>query len=85
MSFTPSQTLKSASLTRRTFVLSATATAALGLGGRIYTLPGSHASHRYVWTIGKGHSPSPDDEFCLIIREGGASRYRINGVKCFVR
>ena len=57
----------------------------LGLGGRIYTLPGSHASHRYVWTIGKGHSPSPDDELCLIIREGGASRYRINGVKCFVR
>ena len=57
----------------------------LGLGGRIYTLPGSHASHRYVWTIDKGHSPSPDDELCLIIREGGASRYRINGVKCFVR
>lgn len=57
----------------------------LGLGGRIYTLPGNHASHRYVWTIGKGKAPDSADEYCLVIREGGASRYRINEVKCFVR
>ena len=57
----------------------------LGLGDRIYTLPGKTPSLRYAWTIRKGANPSPDDEYCLAIREGGAARFKISGVKCFVR
>ena len=57
----------------------------LGLGSRIYTLAGSFEKHRYAWTIGKGANPSPEDEYCLVIREGGDARFRINGIRCFVR
>ena len=34
----------------------------LGIGSRIYTLPGNHAKHRYAWTIKKGKNPSPGDD-----------------------
>ena len=57
----------------------------LGLGSRIYTLPGNYKTHRYAWTIRKGSNPSPEDEYCLVIREGDAARFRINGISCFVR
>ena len=56
-----------------------------GPGARIYTLPGNYAKHRYVWTIKKGTNPSPEDEYCLVIREGDDARFRINGITCFVR
>ena len=56
-----------------------------GPGSRIYTLPGNFAKHRYAWTIGKGKKPSPEDEYCLVIREGDDARFRVNGVSCFVR
>ena len=56
----------------------------LGVGGRIYTLPGRQASHRYAWTIGAGKNPDPADEFFLVIREGGPARFRVNDVRCYV-
>ena len=57
----------------------------LSLGGRIYTLPGTESVHRYAWTLSQGKDPDPGDEYFLVIREGDPSRYRINGVRCFVR
>ena len=57
----------------------------VNLGARIYTLPGNFATHRYAWTIWKGENPNPDDEYCLVIREGGDARFRINGIRCFVK
>ena len=56
----------------------------MGVGNRIYTLPGKQTSHRYVWTIGPGKNPDPADEFFLVIREGDAARFRINDVRGFV-
>ena len=57
----------------------------LGVGSRIYTLPGTHASHRYAWRIFGGRNLNPADEFALVIREGGAFRGKVNSVKCLVR
>ena len=57
----------------------------LSLGDRIYTLPGNEASHRYAWKLSQGKDPNPDDEYFLVIREGGPSRYRINGIRCLVQ
>ena len=56
----------------------------LGFGERFYTLPGTYATHRYAWSVSPRRLTNPDDEICLVIREGGDSRYRVNDVRCFV-
>ena len=54
-----------------------------GVAGRIYTLPGEFASHRYVWPLGQLKTLKPDEELCIVIREGDAARFKINSVTCY--
>lgn len=56
----------------------------LRVGGRIYMLPGTCPTHRYVWTITKSKDANPEDEYCLVIREGGAFRGKINSIRAYV-
>jgi len=54
-----------------------------GIGDRIYTLPGNMPTHRYAWTL-RTKKLSPGDTCCLVIREGGAHRFKLNGITCYV-
>lgn len=52
--------------------------------GRIYSLPGRFDSCRYAFLIW-APKPEPGDQYFLTIREGRWGRFKINGVKAFVR
>lgn len=54
----------------------------LGLGGRIYTVPGECDSHRWTWRLGRGVKKG--DRLCLVIREGHRADFKFNGAKAFV-
>lgn len=54
----------------------------LGVGPRIYTVPGECAAHRWTWRLGR--KVKKGDRLCLIIREGDRADFKFNVAKAFV-